>query len=338
VAKERVPQFSGEDDDFCIWFVRAKAHATWFGYVAAMNIRAENDLPAAEGPRVGAAQEAAVERNMKAAAFLTLAMPDSLVINVMAAGLADVNWRNQPMAHLMVAYLKDSFKATMTMSRVGAKRDLENCTMKKDDNPKALFERLTAIQFKYAGNPQTRISEDELVAQAVQALLTLYSSTVVGVYEAERRRGRVVTMSALQIAVCNHYAIAMRAKTGTRAKDIDGGFAAMEIQAAKQDQANVERIIQDKINKAMREMNINGGQNNPSQGGAGHGMGDGVSQGVGQGLMQNNAGRFRQDASATGQHNMGYAQEIMMAMAGNRDQSQIETQMVICYNCGQYGH
>jgi hypothetical protein len=122
----------------------------------------------------------------------------------------------------------------------------------------------------------------------------------------------------------------IRGKTGPRAKDIDGGFAAMEIQAAKQDQANVERIIQEKINKAMREINIKGG--------AGHRMGNGVSQGVGQGLMQNNTGRFRQDASATGQRNMGYTQEMMMAMAGNRDQSPIETQAMICYNCGQYGH
>jgi hypothetical protein len=209
-----------------------------------MNIRLENDLPAAEGPGVGAAQEAAVERNMKAAVFLTSAMLDLLVINVMAAGLTDANWRNQPKVHLMVVYLKDSFEATMTMSRVRAKRDLENCTMKKDDNPKALFERLTAVQFKYAGNPQTQISEDELVAQAVQALPTLYNSMVVVVYEAEQHGGWVVTMNALRIAVCNHYAIAMRGKTGTKAKDIKGGFATMDTQAVKQDQANVERIIQ----------------------------------------------------------------------------------------------
>jgi hypothetical protein len=82
----------------------------------------------------------------------------------------------------------------------------------------------------------------------------------------------------------------------------------------------------------MREMSINGGQNNQSQGGAVHGMSNSVGQGVGQ------AGRFRQDMSTTGQHNMGYTQEMMMAMAGNRDQSQIDTQAMICYNCGQYGH
>jgi hypothetical protein len=63
---------------------------------------------------------------MKAAAFLTLAMPDSIVINVMAAGLAHAVWPTQPKAQLMVAYLKESFEA-----QVGAKRDLESCTNEK---------------------------------------------------------------------------------------------------------------------------------------------------------------------------------------------------------------
>jgi hypothetical protein len=75
--------------------------------------------------------------------------------------------------------LKDLIKATMTLSKVGAKRELENCTMKKDDNPKALFEQLIAVQYKYAGNAQAQISKDELVTQAVQALPTIYNSTVV---------------------------------------------------------------------------------------------------------------------------------------------------------------
>jgi hypothetical protein len=51
--------------------------------MSAMNVQAEADLPAAEGPGVGADQIAAVERNMKAAYFLISAMPDSIVINVM---------------------------------------------------------------------------------------------------------------------------------------------------------------------------------------------------------------------------------------------------------------
>jgi hypothetical protein len=80
---------------------------------------------------VGAAQQGAVERNMRAAAFLTLAMPDSIVINVMTAGLATAEWPTQPKAHLMVAYLKESYEAPMTSLKVRAKRDLESIVMKE---------------------------------------------------------------------------------------------------------------------------------------------------------------------------------------------------------------
>jgi hypothetical protein len=53
------------------------------------------------------------------------------------------------------------------------------------------------MQFKYYGNALARISEDELVMQAVQALPTMYHSTVVGVYETERCGQQVVTLNAL---------------------------------------------------------------------------------------------------------------------------------------------
>jgi hypothetical protein len=94
--------------------------------------------------------------------------------------------------------------------------------MKKDDNPKVLFERLIAVQYKYAGNAQACISEDEMVTQAVQALPTMYNSTVVGVYETELCANHVVTLNALQVAVFNHYATAMKGKPGPKIKYING--------------------------------------------------------------------------------------------------------------------
>jgi hypothetical protein len=107
-----MPLFSGEEDEFCNWFIAAKAHATRFGYMSAMNDQAEADLPAAEGPGVGADQTAAVERNNKAVYFLITAMPDSIAVGVLLAGTASVNWPTHPKAHLMMAYLKERFNYT----------------------------------------------------------------------------------------------------------------------------------------------------------------------------------------------------------------------------------
>jgi hypothetical protein len=178
MAQERVdvPCFSGDDDEFCLWWVRAKAYAARYGFRATMSDAAEADLPANEGAGVGAAEIATVERNIKAVSFSTTAMPDSLLVNVTAAGEGDPAWPNQAKAHLMIAYLKGTFEDTTTLSRVGAKRDLENCKMSKDENPKVLFEKLVAVKFKYAGNRQANITESDIVAQAIQALPSLYNS------------------------------------------------------------------------------------------------------------------------------------------------------------------
>jgi hypothetical protein len=78
----------------------------------------------------------------------------------------------------MMAYLKETYMETMTLSRVGARHNL-------DEIPNVLFERLTVVQFKYHGNAQANITKDDLVAQAVQALLAVYNSTVSGLYMTE---------------------------------------------------------------------------------------------------------------------------------------------------------
>jgi hypothetical protein len=86
--------------EFCMWFLQDKAYAFRFGYVEAMEVTAEVELPATQGPGVTAAQQAAVERNMKAVAFLISAMPDSIVINVMAAGPSNTDWtKTQSTSH-----------------------------------------------------------------------------------------------------------------------------------------------------------------------------------------------------------------------------------------------
>jgi hypothetical protein len=140
-------------------------------------------------------QQAAVERNMRQQPSSW--MPKSKVINIMVAGIADPAWLNQLKAHLMVTYPRETYKDNTTLSRVAAKRvaakrDLENSSMKKDENPKVLFEKLTAVLFKYQGNAQANITEDDLYAQAVQALPGIYNSTVAGLYNTEWQLAQVL--------------------------------------------------------------------------------------------------------------------------------------------------
>jgi hypothetical protein len=155
MANERidVPCFSGDEDEYCIWWVRAKAYAARFGFRGAMSYAAEANLPANAGPGANQDEMDAVECNSKAVSFLTAAMPNNLVVNVTAGGESDPNWPDQAKAHLMIAYLKNNFEDTSALSRVAAKRDLENCKMGKEENPKVLFDKLVAVKFKHVGQP-----------------------------------------------------------------------------------------------------------------------------------------------------------------------------------------
>jgi hypothetical protein len=155
-----VPLFSGEEDEFCNWFIDAKAHAARFGYMSAMNDQAEADLPeadlpAAEGPGVGADQTAAVERNLKAAYFLVSAMPDSIVINVIVAGTASANWPTQQKAHLMMTYHKETF----------------NYKTEEQDT----VEKAASIHMQYEGNKKH--NEEELVeSNLLNGIFDMYSN------------------------------------------------------------------------------------------------------------------------------------------------------------------
>jgi gag-polypeptide of LTR copia-type len=248
-----MPRFSGDEDKFCVWYLRARGYATRFDFISAMGPVVDPNLPANEGPGVGVDQQAAVKRNMKAATFLMEAMPNSEVINIMAAGTADAAWPNQPKAHLMMAYLRETYKNNTTLSRVAAKRDLEKCTMKKDEDPKVLFKKLTAVQFKYQGNVRANITKDDLVTQAVQALPAIYNSTVAGLYE---RLPNAVTFAALRRAVGNHYSITMKGKSGNKTKYIKGGFAAMETQGAGNYKDSLKKMIKDTINTTIWEYQV----------------------------------------------------------------------------------
>jgi Zinc knuckle len=229
----------------------------------------------------------------------------------------------------MMAYLKETYEEATTLSRVGARQDLENCTLKKDENPKVLFERLAAVQFKCHGNAQANITNDDLVPQAA-----VYNSTVTGLYKTEHQLGNAVTLNVLKREVGNHYAIAMRGNTGPRVKDIEGRFAAMEEQVNTKEKDNLKRMIQETINTTIQEFQI-----------WHHALAVNHAKVEGLGAAAMNGGTANANKG-----NMGYivgnsnymmTPDAVMAIveaAKGQDVNQINTTTMLCYNCGQFGH
>ena len=307
MAQEKVelPKFKGKEDEFCTWWLRARAYAGRFGFKQAMSATVEANLPANEGPGANQDEQNAVERNVKAADFLTTAMPDSMLVLITAAGLKDTNWPTQPKAHLMVAYLQSKYQDTTALAGVGAKRDLESCTMDVKDNPTLLFEKLVGVQFKYQGNAQAVISENDLITQAIQALPTEYTSTVAALIDAERRAGRAVTLEALRQAASDYFSVAMKGKEKIKVKEIEGGLVAAD--EPHKMQGNIKKVIEETIQCTIREFRANpadgygnyqpnqrvngpGTMSYPANGGGHFGSGAGMSYGGPSGGMNFNGG------------------------------------------------
>jgi hypothetical protein len=123
----------------------------------------------------------------------------------------------------------------------------------------------------------------------------------------------------------------MKGKQGTKTKDIDGGFSAMEGQVIKQEKNNMEQMIQDKINQNNWDLQLKqGNMNHMNHGGVGHGLVN-VNNPV-------NVAQYRPGFASMGQQNMEMTQEKMMAITGGRDQNQIDMLTMLSYYCGQYGH
>jgi hypothetical protein len=264
MAEERVPvlKFSSSKDEFNVWLFRAEAYAERFGFASAMGNIAEADLPEKEGPGTTNQEQAAVERNWKAVSFNMSAMPNSLMVNLMAASKLDPKWPNQAKAHLMMAYLKETYVDTSTLLRIRVKRDLDACVMRKDENPKILSDKLVAVQYKYSGLQQAKVSEDDQVAQAIQALPTMYNSTVAGLIKTEQRAGKIVTLAALKKAVNNYYGVAMKGKSGNRTQDIEGGLMTVDDGATTRDD-ELKKLIQDAVSSTVKVCQLNhvkGGQ------------------------------------------------------------------------------
>lgn len=214
-------------------------------------------MPQTEGPGSTPAEVAAVLRNKKAMQMLMSAVPKSMMMGMVAAGSAEKGWKVMPKAHLIVKHLKKKFGETTTLSKVGAKYDLELCVMKKDDHPKVLLEKLIKVQFKYAGVKQASISDDELVIQAIQALPASYTPTVANAMEKaqEKDKDALISLKALVSAVTNHYGIAMKGRPVMKSKVIEGSLAAVD-EVKPTDKENLKRMIQEAVHTTIHEYHI----------------------------------------------------------------------------------
>jgi gag-polypeptide of LTR copia-type len=291
---------------FVVWWALFKQFGTLKGFGAALKGTAEATLPLENEVTTDQDKLDARKRNDDARAYITLSMPESLVLSVMEAGEADAQFPSGK-ACLMVAYLLKKFQNDSTMCAVNAQEDLKECTMKKDDHPDVLFDALAAVKAKYKGIARANVTEDTMVTQVITALPDRYSSVVTQAVSEARIAGKNLTLADLQLHLGTHYSVTTKGKPKERAREIEGGLAAVQAGKVAMDEAQLQQLIEKTI-RGMEGVAINTAS---------------VSSGGGNGS------------------NVPGVTELLLAML-NQQQKQSAPRNagteLMCYNCGEKGH
>ena len=166
----KLPTFDGDEEKFQLWLVRFEAYATCCGFRAAVGDAPEADLPESAAfalnldPKTDKAKVAAVNRNSVAMATLTMAMTTNKTMG--ALNEAKDNLWPSGVAWKVIKKLKEKNQPMDMMTAVELRHRLSAVTMKRNEDPKEMFENIANIKARYV-KPGSTIPEDELVAVVI---------------------------------------------------------------------------------------------------------------------------------------------------------------------------
>ena len=169
----KLPTFDGDEEKFQLWLVRFEAYATCCGFRAAVGDAPEADLPESAAitlnldPKTDktAKVAAAVNCNSVAMATLTMAMTTNKTMG--ALNEAKDNLWPSGVAWKVIKKLKEKTQPMDMMAAVELRhRSLSAVTMKRNKDPKEMFENIANTKARYV-KPGSTIPEDELVAVVI---------------------------------------------------------------------------------------------------------------------------------------------------------------------------
>jgi hypothetical protein len=145
----RLPTFDGKEKYFRIWWKRFTGYAGLYKFKQALVVGGENDLPA-KGTHVpdtktdaGKAEARALWRNEVAMANLAMTFTTEGLINMLDSSTSS-DWPDGK-AHLVVEALFAKYEPKDVMSLVELQDALHSVSMKKEQAPAELFEKLNIL-------------------------------------------------------------------------------------------------------------------------------------------------------------------------------------------------
>ena len=150
-----VPIFNGKHEAFQTWWVRFRAYAKLSRFLKAIGENPEPDLPNNQNEADNLTgnnnetkkKKAAVDCNNLAIASLTLAFEtEDMIAIILSFQSVD---QPEELASDVIKKLKDKFKFEDIMSLVDEKVELNKIKIKSIDDPKVLFDQITAVETRF---------------------------------------------------------------------------------------------------------------------------------------------------------------------------------------------
>ena len=215
--KLELPTFDGTPAKFQMWWTRFKAYAAVMGFLPAIQIVKEVNMPTDESEEIDETQEegkkkaAAKRRNALAVANLTMAFTTEATICLVYESVTE-EWPSG-LAHRIVDALFKKYQPQDTMTKVELRQQLNKVSLKKTEDPAKLFEQIAAIQNRY-NTASKKIDEEDLIATVLEKAPKEYQALLTG---EQLRLGDELTIEHLRKAMTTHWRTISDTGTGTTA-------------------------------------------------------------------------------------------------------------------------
>ena len=195
-----IPKFSGDKDDWTMWWFKFVAFCGICGCAAAIGDAAEADMPAKESEVLDLSKdadkkkEAAKKRNFQAMMMLTNALESA---NDMAALMSsmDADWPSG-LAWKVVKTLKSFYEPKDQMSEVDLFARLNEVSMSDNEHPKVLFDRLATVRLQCP--TVNAVTDAFMMAHVLAKAPAIYKSVLT---QEQRSKKGACTLQDLQSAM-----------------------------------------------------------------------------------------------------------------------------------------
>jgi hypothetical protein len=147
----------------------------------------------------GMKQTLAKQKNSIAISCFTMAIIKEGIMG-MVSRVVTKPWPDG-LAYLIVVNLMKRYRPIDTMSKLEMRQKLIQIVIRKDSNPKFLFEKLASIQDQFLA-PELNFDEADLIAVVLDVAPVKYQSVLTA--EQNIRKGELNFLD-LEIVMCHHY-------------------------------------------------------------------------------------------------------------------------------------